>query len=106
VEKMAKKMNKKTEAVKTAVKSQNPPPAEPTFSPNVENAFKLLLKIMSWIVGIAFIFVIILPEFNSPSLDKLTQFLFYIGIINLLVFIVIEFIKNPVKQTLRRIIHE
>jgi len=103
---MAKKQIKKTDVTGDGNKMKNQTETESIFSPKVESVFKLILKVMSWVVGLAFVLVIILPEFNSPSLDGITQILFYIGIINLLVFIVIEFVKDSVKQVLSRIIHE
>jgi uncharacterized protein YqhQ len=76
------------------------------FSPEVEKVYKIILKVMSWVVGVCFLLIIILPQFNSPLLDKITKILFYIGIINLLIFIVIEFIRDSLKKMLSRIINE
>lgn len=76
------------------------------FSPKVEHTFKLILRIMSWTVGIAFAAVLILPEFNSPVLDKITKVLFLIGFIDLIIFLIIEVISDNVKTILARVIHE
>jgi len=46
------------------------------FSPKVEKIFKRILRAMSWIIGIAFAATLILPEFNNPVLDKITEVLF------------------------------
>ena len=79
---------------------------EKTYSPIVEKKFKLLLKIMSWVVGIAFAAVLILPEFNSPLLDKITKVLFLIGFSDLILFLIIEFLSDNVKDLLEKVVHE
>lgn len=79
---------------------------EPEFRPEVEKTFKQIKRVMSWIVGIAFASVLILPQFNDPILDKFTKVLFLAGFIDLLIFIVIEFIGNEVKTILDKLIHE
>ena len=79
---------------------------EKTYSQIVEKKFKLLLKIMSWVVGIAFAAVLILPEFNSPLLDKITKVLFLIGFSDLILFLIIEFLSDNVKDLLEKVVHE
>jgi len=74
------------------------------FSPQVERVYKIGLRLMSWIVGSAIFFVIILFYFNSPFIDSLSQIIFYIGIVTLIVFLVIELIGTNVKNMLSKII--
>lgn len=85
---------------------KNSSPEEVEFSPRVEKIYKRILRIMSWIVGIAFVVVLILPEFNSLLLDRITKFIFLIGLSTLLVFIIIEFIKNPIKTVISSLVNE
>lgn len=77
---------------------------EPLFDEKVEKVYKRILRTMSWIVGVCFIAIIILPQFNSDALDSFTQILYYIGITTLLVFIVIEFIGDSIKRMINSII--
>ncbi|HID40470.1 MAG TPA: hypothetical protein EYP36_13305 [Calditrichaeota bacterium] len=67
----------------------------------VEKIYKYITRIMSWTVGISAVLIILLPEFNSLILDRITQFLYYIFIITLLVFILFEFIGKYVKKLIR-----
>ena len=78
--------------------------SEIEFSPQVEHIYKIALRVMSWIVGSAIFLVIIFFYFNSPVIDMLSQVIFYIGIITLIIFLVIELIGNNVKNMLSRII--
>jgi len=87
---------------KKKIKAQN----EQEFRPEVEHAFKQIKRVMSWIVGIAFASVLILPQFNDPVLDKITKVLFLAGFIDLLIFIVIEFVGKEVKTVLDKLVHE
>jgi hypothetical protein len=75
-------------------------PAE--FNPETEVLYKKLLKSMSWIVGVCFILIIILPLFENVLLDKVTTGLFYLGIITLLSFTVLEFTGNSLKKFLQK----
>ncbi len=79
---------------------------ESDFSPKVERIYRLILRIMSWAVGIAFVAILILPEFNKSFLDQIAKFLFRIGFFTLVVFIVIEFVGDSVKKLLSKVIHE
>lgn len=79
---------------------------DPEFRPEVESAFKKIKQVMSWIVGIAAVAILVLPQFNEPVLDQVTKVLFLAGFIDLLIFIVIEFIGNEVKTMLDKLIHE
>jgi hypothetical protein len=74
------------------------------FSPKVERIYKIALRVMSWVVGSAIFLVIILFYFNSPTIDIISQIIFYIGIVTLIVFLVIELIGANVKSILSKII--
>ena len=80
--------------------------ASSEYNPMVEKRFKFILRIMSWIVGIAFAAVLILPEFNSPVLDKITKVLFLIGFTDLILFLLIEFFSDNVKKLLAKTVNE
>ena len=79
---------------------------EEEYSPEVIRIYKILLRTMSWIVGVTFASVLILPEFNSPLLDKITKVLFLIGFTDLIIFIIIEFVSDNVKSFLARVVHD
>jgi len=72
------------------------------INPNIEYKFKLLLKIMSWIVGVSFVLIIILPLFDSSFVDRLVKILYFIGLINLLLFAVLEFFGQNIKKLLSK----
>jgi hypothetical protein len=74
------------------------------ISPKIEEKFKLGLHIMSWIVGLSFIAIIILCTFKIPTLDILVKMLFYLGIINLLLFAVVELFGASIKHFLNKLI--
>ncbi len=78
---------------------------EVQYPEKVEKLFKLILRILSWTVGTAFVLIVILPEFNSPTLDKITRVIYLIGISCLLIFVIIEFFAASVKNLLSRIVH-
>jgi hypothetical protein len=100
---MAKK-TKKRRPNQNAAKNISPQIQEKVeFDEGTEQLFKRILRIMSWIVGICFVLIIILPQFNSSTLDSLTQLLYYIGIVNLLLFTLIEMIADSVKKMLQKI---
>ncbi len=81
---------------------KNNPEEESKYPESVEKQYKLILRIMSWLVGIAITAILILPEFNSPFLDKITKVIFIIGFVDLLLFLIIEFISNNIKNILLR----
>ena len=72
------------------------------INPNIEYKFKLLLKIMSWIVGVSFVLIIILPLFDSSFVDGLVKILYFIGLINLLLFAILEFFGQNIKTLLSK----
>jgi hypothetical protein len=72
------------------------------ISPVVEEKFKIMLKIMSWIVGVSFISIIILPNFEFAYMDLLVKIIFYLGVLNLLLFAVIEMFGTTIKKLITR----
>lgn len=75
----------------------------PEFSEKVERIYKIMMRLMSWIVGSAIFLVIVLFYFNSPVVDTISQVIFYIGIVTLILFLVIELIGDNIKNYLSRI---
>jgi len=69
----------------------------PEIKPEIETKFKSLLRIMSWVVGISFTSLIILPNFEFSLVDFIVKFLFFLGLINLILFAVLEFFAQPIK---------
>jgi len=45
---------------------------------------------MSWIVGICFTLIIILPNFKFFMVGFLVKFVFYLGVLNLFLFAILE----------------
>lgn len=74
------------------------------YSPRVERIYKIILRTMSWIVGSAIFLVIVLFYFESPVIDSISQVIFYIGFITLILFLIIELVGNNVKNLLSKII--
>ena len=74
------------------------------FSEDTEIKFKLMLKIMSWVVGICFVLIIILPNFHFFLVDVTVKILFFLGVINLLLFAIFEFFSNSIKKLINKII--
>ena len=74
----------------------------PVFSEEVETKFKQILRIMSWIVGISFTLIIILPNFNFFMVDWIVKFVFYLGVLNLLLFAVLEMFSTSIKRQLSK----
>lgn len=101
---MAKKNRKKRTDKQTHNRSSASKDQIIEIDASTERLFKRILKTMSWIVGIAFVLIIILPQFNSKALDSLTQVLYYIGIINLLLFTLIEMVADSVKKMLQKLV--
>lgn len=72
------------------------------FSDETESLYKKILRIMSWIVGVCFVLIIILPLFENVTLDRITKVLYYIGVINLLAFTIFEFVADSFKRFLQK----
>ena len=86
--------------------SRDPVTSRPNaeISQAVEDKFKLLLKIMSWIVGLSFITIIILPSFDFPYLDLIVKLIFYLGVFNLLLFAFLEMFGTGLKKLISKIL--
>ncbi len=97
--------HKSTEKKKALHDSKKRQDEEIQFPETVEKTFKRILRILSWTVGTAFVLIVLLPEFNSPTLDKITRVIYLIGITSLLVFVIIEFFAASVKKIISRIVH-
>ena len=96
---MAKKQKRKPVIIENKPEIQ-----ENEYSEKTIKTYKMILKIMSWTVGVCFILIIILPLFENESLDVLSKYLFRFGILNLIAFTVIEFIGDTVKQKIEKFI--
>ena len=75
---------------------------KPVINEKTEKIFKLMLKTMTWITGICFLLIIIFHLFNNESLDSISKALYYIGIIILISFTVIEFNEEKVKLKIQQ----
>ena len=94
---MSKKSRNKVQTVDSSSGEQ-----APDISPEIEARFKFILKIMSWIVGICFLIIITLPNFEFASLDIIIKFVIYLGVFNLLLFILFEFFGESLKRYLSK----
>ncbi len=99
------KHHKHAESKKSKQNDKKHAQEEPEYPEKVEKTFKLILRILSWTVGVAFVLIVILPEFNKPVLDQITRYIYLVGIISLLVFIVIEFFAQNIKNLIGRLLH-
>lgn len=90
-----KRLNKKQEIKEMSV--------ENNFSEETEALYKKILRIMTWVVSVCFVLIIILPLFNNVLLDRFTRILFFIGIINLFIFTLLEFIGDSIKRKLQKL---
>lgn len=105
---MVKQNPKRQKAAKDVSRQKNSQKdsKESVFSPRVERVYKLALRSMSWIVGTAIIMVIGLFYFDSPTIDKISQIIFYIGIITLILFIIVELASFKFKLVISKLISE
>jgi len=72
------------------------------FSPKTEKIYKAILRTMSWVVGVCFLSVIVLPVFEYISLDPITMLAYRIGAITLIAFTIIEFVADYVKNLIEK----
>jgi hypothetical protein len=70
----------------------------PEISDHAEEVFRKILRSMSWMVGISFILIIILPNFRVDVLDLAVKLIFYFGIVNLILFALFESFANTIKK--------
>ena len=96
---MGKKSNKRSRNV---VKDQRDEQSE--FSESVEEKFKLILQVMSWVVGMCFVLIVILPNFDFGLVDVLVKFIFFLGIFNLFLFGFLELFGVSVKRYMSKYI--
>ena len=94
---MGKKSKNRSQLITEKVEEK-----KPEISPEVELKFKGILKIMSWTVGICFLVIITLPNFEFAYLDAVIKFVFYLGVFNLLLFILFEFFGESFKKYLSK----
>ncbi len=87
---MAKKHTVKTKKTTTEEKK--------VYSEKTERIFKIMLRTMSWTVGIAFASILVLPYLNNPVVDIINRYIFNTGLLVLIVFTVIEFVADSVKS--------
>jgi uncharacterized membrane protein len=92
-----KQKNKKLSTNAVAAKQ------EAEISEQVERRFSLLLKIMSWIIGISALAVVILPNFDLPYLAILVKIIFLLGVFNLLLFAFLELFGTAFKKKLSKL---
>ena len=94
---MSKKPKKRIKEVnKEQIKVQEEIPEQ------VEEKFKKLLRIMSWTVGICFLVIIILPNFEFSLLDIIIKVVYYIGVFNLILFIFLELFGTNIKRLMSK----
>ena len=84
------------------IESNNQNKTKDNINPEIEHKFKMLLKIMSWTVGVCFVLVIILPLIESNFVDLLVKILFFIALINLVLFATLEFFGQNIKLFLSK----
>lgn len=87
--------------VNSKIKNKNIDPDE-NIDEEIDFKFKLLLKIMSWVVGVCFVSLIILPLFDFYLVDIIVKALYFLGLINLILFAILEFFAQNIKVFLSR----
>jgi hypothetical protein len=70
------------------------------FSQLVEDRYKNILKIISWVMSISFISIIVIANFDFYLVDLLVKFLFFLGLANLLIFTLLELFSKTTKRLL------
>jgi len=74
------------------------------FSDAVEDKFKLILRVMSWVVGVCFVLIIILPNFDFGFVDVFVKFIFFLGVFIVLVFVLLEIFGPGIKRAMSKYI--
>jgi len=92
-------MGKKSKK-KSRVNMENTIEQQSEVSDVADERFKLILRIMSWVVGVCFALIIILPNFDFMLVDVLVKFIFFLGVFNLILFGVLEMFGTSVKRYL------
>ena len=92
-------MSKKS--TKTEIKNQ---PAElmnkDKISQQVEERYKNILKILSWVMSICFISIIVIANFDFYLIDIIVKILFYLGFASLFIFTILEIFSKTSKRYL------
>lgn len=94
---MGKKSNRKRHPVDSGQLKESP-----EFLHEVEDKFKSILKVMGWIVGVCFTLIIVLPNFDFLLVDSIVKFVYYLGIINLILFAIMEIFNTQIKKLLSK----
>lgn len=94
-----KNMGKKSRSAQTVRKHHEQQTNLSEFAEG-EKRYKFILKILSWIVGLSFTLIIILPNFVFPMVDLIVKIIFFIGFGTLLLFAIIEFFAETIKKGL------
>jgi hypothetical protein len=94
-------MGKKSRT-KKQIQVEEPVTQEPEISTEIELLFKKILRGMSWTVGICFLIIITLPNFDFHFLDAIIKIVFYLGVLCLLFFILFEFFGESFKRLLSK----
>ncbi len=74
----------------------------PDVSPAIDMLFKRLLRAMSWTVGLCFLIIITLPNFDFMYLDLIIKFVFFLGVFCLFLFVMFEFFGESFKKFLSK----
>ena len=72
------------------------------INPEIEKKYKLTLKIMSWVVGVCFVLIILLPLIEYHWIDVLVKTLYFIALFNLIMFAFLEFFGQNIKLFLSK----
>jgi hypothetical protein len=95
-------MSKKSKKKSKKITGNNTDNLSYEFSDTVEEKFKLILKVMSWVVGVCFVLIIILPNFDFSLVDILVKFIFFLGVFNLFMFAFLEMFAVNIKKFLSK----
>jgi len=99
---LEKMMAKKSKRKNVVIQDQKKEGVQ-EFSDQVESKFRQILRVMSWIVGVSFTLIIILPNFDFFMVDFIVKFVFFLGVLNLLLFAVLEMFDIPVKRQISKL---
>ena len=59
--------------------------------------FRKFLKILSWVVGVSFTLIIILPSFDFKYVDELVKLFYFLALFTLVSFAFIEMFAEGIK---------
>ena len=69
-------------------------------SQEVEDKYKNILRILSWVMSISFISIIIIANFDFYLIDVIVKILFYLGFASLFIFTIMEIFSKTSKRLL------